>query len=124
MICSQNKGMAIAATVSDPKVSAKIAGLHYVSDRMPGIRRMGTGKTFRYLDAKGRQIRDSETLRRIKRLVIPPAWRDVWISPDPDGHLQAVGRDARNRKQYRYHPQWREVRDSTKYHRLPAFGTV
>ena len=91
---------------------------------MPGIRRIGSGKSFRYLDRHGHQVRNPEILRRIKRLAIPPAWRDVWISPDPDGHLQAVGRDARNRKQYRYHPHWREVRDSTKYHRLLAFAEV
>ena len=102
--------------------TAKAVGLTYVSDNMPGFRRMGTKKVFRYLDTKGHVIRNPETLRRIGRLAIPPAWTQVWICPTPDGHLQAVGRDARGRKQYRYHPQWRETRDETKYHRMAAFG--
>jgi DNA topoisomerase-1 len=109
-------------TPGNPEACAQLAGLKYISDSAPGIRRLGSGKNFRYKDAKGRLVRDAETLRRIKRLVIPPAWTDVWISPDPDGHLQAVGRDARGRKQYRYHEQWRTVRDETKYHRMLAFG--
>jgi DNA topoisomerase-1 len=113
-----------ARPVTDPQVSAKIAGLHYISDSRPGIRRIGSGRVFRYIDAYDRVVRDPDTLRRIKRLAIPPAWKDVWISPDPDGHLQAAGRDARGRKQYRYHSRWREVRDSTKYHRMLAFGKV
>ena len=102
--------------------AAKSAGLTYVSDAMPGFRRIGTKKVFRYLDTKGRVIRNSETLRRIQRLAIPPAWTEVWICPKSEGHLQAVGRDARGRKQYRYHPQWRETRDETKFHRMAAFG--
>jgi DNA topoisomerase I len=109
---------------TDPAASAKIAGLRYVSDQIPGIRRIGTGKTFRYIRPTGGVVRDSETLGRIRSLVIPPAWTDVWICPDPNGHLQAVGRDARGRKQYRYHPEWREVRDSTKFDRMAAFGKV
>jgi len=107
-----------------PEVSAKLAGLKYISDQAPGIRRVGAGKVFRYLNTRGKMIRDRETLQRIKRLAIPPAWQDVWISPDPNGHLQAVGRDARRRKQYRYHDRWREVRDSTKYDRMAIFGRV
>jgi DNA topoisomerase-1 len=107
-----------------PEVSAKLAGLKYVSDQAPGIRRVGAGKVFRYLNTRGKTIRDRETLQRIKRLAIPPAWRDVWISQDPNGHLQAVGRDARGRKQYRYHDRWREVRDSTKYDRMAIFGGI
>jgi len=102
--------------------AAKSAGLTYVSDAMPGFRRIGTKKVFRYIDTKGHVIRNSETLRRIQRLAIPPAWTEVWICPKAEGHLQAVGRDARGRKQYRYHPQWRETRDETKFHRMVAFG--
>ena len=105
-------------------MSAKHAGLRYVSDRMPGIRRIGTGKVFRYIGPNGRLIRNPGTLQRIRSLVIPPAWTDVWICPIPEGHLQAVGRDARGRKQYRYHPRWHEVRDSTKYDRMIAFGIL
>jgi DNA topoisomerase I len=102
--------------------AAKSAGLVYVSDAMPGFRRIGTRKVFRYLDTKGHVIRNPQTLRRIQRLAIPPAWTDVWICPSDEGHLQAVGRDARGRKQYRYHPQWRDSRDETKFYRLVAFG--
>jgi DNA topoisomerase-1 len=98
------------------------AGLTYVSDAMPGFRRIGSPKAFRYLDTRGHVIKSAETLQRIQRLAIPPAWSDVWICPLADGHIQAVGRDARKRKQYRYHPRWREARDETKYHRLAAFG--
>jgi len=109
-------------TVTDPVVSAEVAGLNYVSDRDPGIARIGRAGAFRYRSANGKVIRNAEVLNRIRSLVIPPAWKDVWISNDPNGHLQAVGRDARGRKQYRYHPRWRETRDSTKYHRLVRFG--
>jgi len=91
---------------------------------MPGIRRVGTGKTFRYIGPNSRLVRDAETLYRIRALAIPPAWTDVWICPLEEGHLQAVGRDARKRKQYRYHSRWREVRDSTKFDRMAAFGKV
>src|SRR4029077_4539849 len=104
-----------------PADAPKNAGLRYVSDRMPGIRRIGTGKTFRYIGTDNRVIRDPETLKRIRSLAIPPAWKNVWICPTPQGHLQAVGRDARNRKQYRYHPRWREVRASTKSERRLVF---
>jgi DNA topoisomerase-1 len=89
---------------------------------MPGFRRLGTRKVFRYLDTDGRLIKDADTVNRIQRLAIPPAWTDVWISPTPDGHIQAVGRDARGRKQYRYHSHWRKTRDETKFHRMAAFG--
>ena len=102
--------------------AAKAVGLTYVSDSVAGFRRIGTKKVFRYLDTRGRVIRNEATLRRIQRLAIPPAWTDVWICPTAEGHLQAVGRDARGRKQYRYHPQWRETRDETKYHRMASFG--
>jgi len=91
-------------------------------DSRPGYRRVKHGSTFRYLDAQGRTIRDRVQLDRIRALVIPPAWKDVWICSDPRGHLQAIGRDARGRKQYRYHAKWRRVRDETKYHRLVGFA--
>jgi DNA topoisomerase-1 len=107
---------------TDPAMSAKIAGLHYSTDTRPGIARRRRGKTFSYAHADGRPVKDRETLDRIRSLVIPPAWRDVWISPDPRGHLQVTGIDARGRKQYRYHPRWREVRDETKYGRMVEFG--
>ena len=106
----------------DPRRSAITAGLHYTTDSRPGYRRVKHGSTFRYFDAHGRTIRDRVELARIRALVIPPAWRDVWICSDSRGHLQAVGRDARGRKQYRYHPKWRVVRDETKYHRLIGFA--
>jgi DNA topoisomerase-1 len=102
--------------------AAKSAGLRYVSDKTPGFRRLGTKKVFRYLDTSGHVIKSPSTLGRIQRLAIPPAWTDVWICPSAEGHIQAVGRDARGRKQYRYHSQWRETRDETKYHRMAAFG--
>src|SRR5258708_538417 len=99
---------------SNSLASARAAGLRYTSDDKPGIRRVKAGRTFRYLDARGRPVR-ARDMARIKSLVIPPAWTAVWICPDPHGHLQATGRDARGRKQYRYHPRWRQVRDETKY---------
>jgi DNA topoisomerase-1 len=103
--------------------SAKIAGLRYVTDeRAPGIRRIGIRKRIRYVAPSGRTISDPAELRRIASLVIPPAWTDVWICADPRGHLQATGRDARGRKQYRYHAWWRHVRDEVKYGRLTAFA--
>jgi DNA topoisomerase I len=106
----------------DPVQSARAAGLRYVSDLSPGFRRKRAGRAFTYLTAEGATIRDRDAIRRIKSLVIPPAWTDVWISPDPRGHIQATGRDARGRKQYRYHPRWREVRDAVKYDRMLAFA--
>ena len=106
----------------DPRESAIAAGLHYTTDSRPGIKRLRHGSSFRYVNPHGRTIRDAQELARIRSLVIPPAWKDVWVSVDPRGHLQAVGRDARGRKQYRYHPKWRVVRDETKYHRLIGFA--
>src|ERR1700732_4031486 len=111
-----------AAELVDPVASARAAGRRYVSDQSPGIRRRRVGKGFTYVASDGHTIRDAETINRIKRLVIPPAWTDVWICPDPRGHLQATGRDARGRKQYRYHDRWREVRDAVKYDRMLAFA--
>jgi DNA topoisomerase I len=106
----------------DPVASARAAGLHYSTDAKSGIRRLRNGRGFRYVRPDGRRVTDRADLARIRTLAIPPAWKDVWICPDPRGHLQATGRDARGRKQYRYHPRWREVRDETKYGRLIAFG--
>jgi DNA topoisomerase-1 len=105
-----------------PVASARAAGLRYTSDDRPGIVRRRAGKGFSYRGPDGQPIRDERTLARIRSLAIPPAYTDVWISPDPRGHLQATGRDAKGRKQYRYHPRWREVRDETKYDRMIAFG--
>jgi DNA topoisomerase-1 len=102
--------------------SAASAGLRYVNDQDPGIRRVGKPGRFDYRDAADRQVRDAEALERIRRLAIPPAWTEVWICPDPRGHIQAVGRDARGRKQYRYHAKWRTARDEHKYHRMATFG--
>ncbi len=93
--------------LADPAESAKAAGLRYVSDTLPGIARVRTGKEFDYIDTGGKRIGQVSVLERIKNLAIPPAWIKVWICADPDGHLQADGRDARDRKQYRYHPRWR-----------------
>ncbi len=101
---------------------AKSAGLRYVADDRPGITRHRRGKTFTYRAPGGAVVRAAETLRRIRSLVIPPAWTEVWICPQENGHIQAVGRDARGRKQYRYHPRWREVRDESKYSRVVTFG--
>jgi DNA topoisomerase-1 len=108
--------------VTDPVQSAQVAGLCYVNDQAPGIRRVRAGKGFSYIGLDGTRIRDPEVLGRIRALAIPPAWTDVWICPLAHGHLQATGIDARGRKQYRYHPRWRVVRDETKYERLIAFG--
>ncbi len=112
------------STSPDPQTSAKEAGLRYVYDSKPGITRKRSGKTFRFYSADGKPVRDADTLARIKSIVIPPAWNDVWISPLANGHLQATGRDARGRKQSRYHPRWREVRDETKYERMMLFGAA
>lgn len=98
------------------------AGLAYTSDNKPGIRRIRSGKGFAYRDARGRLLRDTDEISRIRKLAIPPAYQDVWICPRPNGHLQATGRDARGRKQYRYHPKWRVERDSGKYNRLLDFA--
>ncbi|MDQ2744416.1 MAG: hypothetical protein M3Z66_19290, partial [Chloroflexota bacterium] len=106
------------SVAADPVESAKIAGLRYINDLGPGIRRKRAGKHFSYIGLDGRPIRDAEELKRIRSLAIPPAWTDVWISPLVRGHIQATGRDAKGRKQYRYHPRWREVRDQTKFHRM------
>jgi DNA topoisomerase I len=110
------------AILPGPVESAKAAGLRYVTDAKPGIKRKRSGTGFRYVGLDGKPLRDEEALARIKSLVIPPAWIDVWICPIANGHLQATGRDARGRKQSRYHPRWRQVRDETKYEHMVTFG--
>ena len=107
---------------ADSLGAAASGGLRHVTDTGPGIARRRAGKGFRYRDADGARVRTRQTLARIRALAIPPAWTDVWICPISNGHIQAVGRDARGRKQYRYHIRWREVRDETKYGRLTAFA--
>ena len=114
----------LVVLVTDPVESAKEAGLRYVTDAKPGIRRKRAGKGFRYVGPDGKPVHNPEVLRRIRSLVIPPAWKDVWITTDPRGHLQATGRDAKGRKQSRYHPRWRAIRDETKYERMLLFGTA
>lgn len=106
----------------DPLESAKAADLRYVDDAGPGIRRQRRGRSFRYVRPDGSPVKDEPTLKRIRSLVIPPAWTDVWICPSPNGHIQATGRDARGRKQYRYHARFRAIRDETKYARILAFA--
>lgn len=106
----------------DPKDSAKAVHLRYTDDSALGISRKRRGKTFQYVDQKGKLIRNAAILKRVVALVIPPAWKDVWICPFENGHLQATGRDVRGRKQYRYHTKWRQVRDRTKYHRMIPFA--
>lgn len=101
---------------------AESAGLRYVDARAPGLLRLGAPGRFRYVTADGRAVRDASTLARIRALAIPPAYVDVWISASPRGHLQATGRDARGRRQYRYHAQWRRARDGIKFERMIAFG--
>jgi DNA topoisomerase-1 len=108
----------------DPKAAAQAAGLRYVTDRQPGFSRRRSGKGFRYFTANGEPLRDKAALKRIRSLVIPPAWTDVWIAASAQAHLQVTGRDARGRKQSRYHPRWREVRDETKYERMLQFAEV
>jgi DNA topoisomerase I len=119
-------------TVAEPKLNGAIsdelvaaaeeARLQYVSDDRSGYTRNPRGKHFEYFDTAGKPIHDDQRLLRIKRLAIPPAWTDVWICPSPNGHIQATGRDARGRKQYRYHDRWREVRDENKFDRLAQFA--
>jgi DNA topoisomerase-1 len=106
----------------DAIASARSAGLRYVRDDIPGIAREAVKDGFSYVDPHGKPLRDEPTLARIKSLAIPPAWTDVWICPWANGHIQATGRDAKKRKQYRYHPRWRAVRDEVKYDRMISFG--
>ncbi|MHB2169487.1 DNA topoisomerase IB [Alsobacter sp. R-9] len=110
--------------IVDPQDAAMSAGLVYVNDGEPGLRRRRAGKGFVYRDDRGRPVRDEAALARIRSLAIPPAWTDVWICPSERGHIQATGRDARGRKQYRYHPRWREIRDSAKFDHMMAFAAA
>jgi DNA topoisomerase I len=107
-----------------PEMAAARAELAYVSDTAPGIRRRRAGSGFAYLTPGGKKLDDPATRDRIRALAIPPAWTDVWISPDPDGHIQATGRDQKGRKQYRYHPGWTACRDEAKFSSLVAFASV
>ncbi|HJT77358.1 MAG TPA: DNA topoisomerase IB [Gemmataceae bacterium] len=120
--CGDDGASLMTAPVLDPVQSAKQAHLRYVNDHHPGIRRVRAGRGFRYVGPDGKTVRDPEVVGRIKALAIPPAWTDVWVCPSADGHIQATGKDARGRKQYRYHPRWRAVRDEAKYERTIAFG--
>lgn len=106
------------------RADARASGLRYFSDEHPGLGRRRHGPRFAYVDAEGHAIGDQATLKRIRHLAIPPAWSDVWISPVANGHIQATGRDARGRKQYRYHADFRAARDRTKYEHVLAFGEV
>jgi DNA topoisomerase I len=120
---NSRNGKALGATLANDSVeAAEEAGLQYVSDDRPGYTRRANDGEFDYLDTQGKQIRDEQRLFRIKRLAIPPAWTDVWICPSANGHIQATGRDARRRKQYRYHERWREIRDENKFARLADFA--
>src|SRR5215207_3224517 len=112
-------------TIPDEHVeSAHAAGLRYVTDAMPGIRRRRRGRGFAYLGADGRSVTDPSELDRIRKLAIPPRWTDVWICPLPAGHLQVTARDAKGRKQYRYHARYRDIRDETKFGRMIAFSEI
>ncbi len=113
-----SRGKADAGVVEAPR------GLVWVSDESPGIRRLRVGDGFAYRGVDGKRIRKADELKRIRSLAVPPAYEDVWISPRPNGHLQATGRDARGRKQYRYHPEWRFARDADKFERMLEFGAA
>jgi len=121
-IREEKRKIAELEITSDPVEAAEEAGLRYVSDDQPGYTRKPRGKGFLYFDTDGKPIRDEQRILRINRLAIPPAYTDVWICPSPNGHIQATGRDARRRKQYRYHERWREVRDENKYEKMLLFG--
>jgi len=122
MTDARNTDIAVSDCISTALEDARSAGLRYVDDQMPGITRQADKDGFSYCDAKGAALEDEKELARIKSLAIPPAWIDVWICRWANGHIQATGRDARGRKQYRYHPQWRSVRDEAKYGRMRDFG--
>jgi DNA topoisomerase-1 len=109
---------------ADPRDDARAAGLRYVSDDRPGITRRGAGRGFSYRAPDGTPIRDRAELRRVASIAIPPAWKQVWICPSARGHILATGRDARGRKQYRYHPEWSAARDTTKFDRMVAFSNA
>ena len=109
---------------SDPKVAAKSVGLRYAADSVKGYYRIRKNDGFRYIDADGKTVKDNNTIDRIQKLVIPPAWENVWISPYENGHLQVTGIDAKGRKQYRYHSQWNKIRNQSKFFRLRRFATA
>src|SRR6202171_3459652 len=121
-IRTEKKTAADLEALTDPVEVAEEAGLRYVSDDQPGYTRKANGDDFEYFDTEGKPIRDEQRLLRIKRLAIPPAYTRVWICPSPNCHIQATGRDARGRKQYRYHERWRDLRDENKYERMLIFG--
>ncbi len=122
MAARRRRHIKLVGPFTDPVEAAKAASLRYVNDEGPGIRRRKSGRGFAYTTLGGGPVREKETLARIRSLVIPPAWTDVWITTHADGHLQATGRDQRGRKQYRYHPRWHDVRGETKYGRMLLFG--
>ncbi|MES2375234.1 MAG: DNA topoisomerase IB [Bacteroidota bacterium] len=107
----------------DPKITAKAVGLRYVADSTPGYTRKKAGTGWSYIDADGKTVKDKELINRFNRLVIPPAYTNVWISPFENGHLQFTGTDAAGRKQYRYHADWNKIRNQSKYHRLQTFAS-
>jgi DNA topoisomerase-1 len=113
-----------SALIIDGQAAAKSAGLRYASDEYPGIRRRKSGTGFAYRDSEGKTIRDSAILKRIRQLAVPPAWTEVWICPSVNGHLQATGRDARGRKQYRYHADFRAMRETGKYDHVLDFAAA
>jgi DNA topoisomerase-1 len=112
----------MARDVADSITYAQHAGLTFCNDEHPGYSRVSTARGVIYRDTEGKTIKDSATLARIAALAIPPAWTDVWICPREDGHIQAIGRDAKGRKQYRYHHDWRTTKDQAKFERMIAFG--
>jgi DNA topoisomerase-1 len=114
----------VVPPTSEQVAAAEAVGLNYVTDAVPGIRRKGVGRGFAYYDPAGTLIRDRAIIRRIRALAIPPAWTEVWICPDPEGHIQATARDAKGRKQYRYHPRFRAARDETKFGRMLRFSEI
>jgi DNA topoisomerase-1 len=118
----EKKKIADLEVITNPEEAAEEAGLRYVSDDQPGYTRRHRGKNFVYFDTEGKEIKDEKRILRLNRLAIPPAYKDVWICPSPNGHLQATGRDDRGRKQYRYHERWRAVRDENKYEKMVIFG--
>src|SRR6476620_8343493 len=124
MTRQEKKKIADPKIVTDATEVAEEAGLRYVSHDQPGYSRKAKGDDFEYFDTEGKRITDEQRLLRIKRLAIPPAWTKVWICPSANGHIQAVGCDAKKRKQYRYHERWRQVRDENKYERMALFGTA
>jgi DNA topoisomerase-1 len=118
----EKKKISEIEVAADPVEVAEDAGLRYVSDEQPGYARKTKGADFEYFDTEGKAIRDEARLLRIRRIAVPPAYKDVWICPSPNGHIQATARDARDRKQYRYHERWREARAENKYDRILVFG--